>query len=72
MKLEDLPRIVPGATVRVRLIRGLFFVSIKTNGCSVPLNRDVTIKHEGREGHGTHKQLTFATRRAVLSLAPPP
>ncbi len=57
MKLEDLPRLVPGATVRVKRIRKLHFV---------------TIKHEGREGHGTHRQLTFATRRAVLSLATPP
>lgn len=57
MRLEDLPRIVPGATIRVKLIRKLNFV---------------TIKHEGRVGYGTHKKLTFATRRAVLSLAPPP
>ena len=57
MKLEDLPRFIPGATVRVKLVRRLHFV---------------TIKHEGRVGHGTHKQLTFATRRAVLSLAPAP
>lgn len=57
MKLEELPRLVPGATVRVKLIRKLHFV---------------TIKHEGKVGHGTHRQLTFATRRAVLSLAPPP
>ena len=55
MKLEDLPRILPGATVRVKIRKKLCFVSVK---------------HDGREGHGTHKQLTFATRRAVLSLAP--
>lgn len=57
MKLEDLPRVVPGATVRVKLIRKLHFV---------------TIQHEGRKGSGVHKQLTFATRRAVLSLSPSP
>ncbi len=56
MKLEDLARIVPGATVRIKVRKNLHLV---------------TIKHEGREGTGTHKQLTFATRRAVLSLAVP-
>jgi hypothetical protein len=56
MKLEDLPRLVPGATIRVKLIRRLHFV---------------TIKHEGRVGQGAHRKLTFATRRAVLSLSPP-
>ena len=56
MKLEDLPRLVPGATVRVKIRKNLCFVSVK---------------HEGREGVGFHKQLTFATRRAVLSLAQP-
>ncbi len=57
MKLEDLPKILPGATIRIKVRRKLHFV---------------TIKHEDREGHGAHRQLTFATRRAVLSLAPPP
>jgi hypothetical protein len=56
MKLEDLPKLMPGLTLRVKVYRRLHFV---------------TIKHEGREGHGVHKQLTFATRRAVLSLATP-
>jgi hypothetical protein len=55
MKLEDLPKLVPGATVRVKLRRRLCFV---------------TVKHNGREGHGVHRELTFATRRAVLSLQP--
>ena len=57
MKLEDLPRLVPGATVRVKLQRGLVRVSIK---------------HSGREGTGVHPELTFATRRAVLSLQASP
>ena len=55
MKLEDLPRLVPGVTVRIKLRRRLCFV---------------TLKHNGREGHGVHRELTFATRRAVLSLQP--
>jgi len=57
MNLQDLPRLVPGATVRVKLVRKLAFV---------------TIKHQGREGHGVHKKLTFATRRAILSLQASP
>ncbi len=55
MKLEDLPRLVPGVTVRIKMRRKLCFVSLK---------------HNGREGHGVHRELTFATRRAVLSLRP--
>ncbi len=57
MRLEDLPRLVPGATIRIKIRKNLCVVSVK---------------HEGREGHGTHKHLTFATRHAVLSLATPP
>jgi len=53
MKLQDLPRILPGADVRIRIKCKLCFV---------------TVRHEGKEGHGTHRKLTFATRRAVLSL----
>ncbi len=53
MKLQDLPWLLPGASVRVRLRKRLVFV---------------TVKHEGREGHGVHREVTFATRRAVLSL----
>lgn len=56
MKLEDLPRLIPGATVRVKIRKNLCLVHVK---------------HEGREGIGRHRQLTFATRRAVLSLAQP-
>lgn len=57
MKLEDLPRLVPGATVRIKLRRHLCFVSLK---------------HEGREGHAAHKELTFATRNALMALRVPP
>jgi hypothetical protein len=53
MKLEDLPRLLPGADLRVRLCRGWFLVSIR---------------HGGKTGNGVHRQLTFATRRAMLAL----
>jgi len=57
MKLQDIPRLLPGATVRVRIRRKLCFVSLK---------------HEGREAHAAHRQLTFATRRAALALGVAP
>lgn len=56
MNLQDLPWLLPGVDVRVKLRSKLCFV---------------TLRHEGREGHGVHRKLTFATRRAVLSLQPP-
>ncbi len=57
MKLEDLPRLLPGADVRIRLRRRLCFVSVK---------------HEGKEGHAAHRELSFAMRRAVGELRLPP
>ena len=57
MKLEDLPRLLPGADVRICLRSGLCFVSVK---------------HEGREGHAAHRELTFSVRRAVGELRQPP
>lgn len=57
MKLQDLPRVVPGADVRVVMKRNLCFVSVK---------------HDGREGHAAHPELTFAVRRAVGELREPP
>jgi hypothetical protein len=53
MQLQTLPQLLPGADVRIKLRRRLFFV---------------TIKHEGREGAGTHQQLPFATQAAIMSL----
>jgi hypothetical protein len=55
MKLQDLPRLLPGADVRIKLRRRLCFV---------------TLRHEGRVGHGIHKKLTFATRNAAMALQP--
>ncbi len=53
MKLKDIPRLLPGATVRVKMLKRYCVV---------------TLKHEGREASGVHRQLTFATRRAALAL----
>lgn len=53
MKLQDLPKLLPGADVRIRLRNKLCFV---------------VISHEGRSGAAAHKKLTFATRRAVGNL----
>lgn len=57
MKLQDLPRLLPGADVRIRLRRNLVFVSVK---------------HDGQEGHAAHREVTFALRRAVGELRQSP
>lgn len=56
MKLEDIPRLLPGADVRIRVRRGWFLVGLR---------------HRGKTGSGVHRELTFATRRAMLSLQCP-
>ena len=53
MRLEDLPRLLPGADTRISLKRKLCFV---------------TVTHEGRVGNAAHKELTFALRHAVGDL----
>ncbi len=53
MNLSDLPRLLPGADLRVRVRRGWFLVGIR---------------HRGRAGSGVHRELTFAVRRAMLAL----
>ena len=57
MKLQDLPRLLPGADVRIRLRSNLVFVSLK---------------HDGLEGHAAHPEVTFALRRAVGELRETP
>lgn len=57
MNLQDIPRLLPGADVRIRLRSNLVFVSLK---------------HEGQEGHAAHREVTFALRRAVGELREPP
>jgi hypothetical protein len=53
MKLEDIARLLPGADLRVKVERGGFLV---------------IVRHRGKTGRGEHRELTFATRRAMLSL----
>jgi len=53
MKLEDIPRLLPGADLRIKVRRRSFLV---------------IVRHGGKTGKGAARELTFAARRAMLAL----
>lgn len=57
MTLQSLPKLFPGADLRVR-------VASRRRLCFV------TIRHEGRVGNGVHRELAIATATAALNMRP--
>jgi len=55
MTLQSLPKLFPGADLRVR-------VASRRRVCFV------TIRHEGRIGRGIHRELAIATAAAAIDM----